>query len=226
MGLAASFPKELFGFVGHYESYAYTVVQEHGSWSLRRYASAVAAEVETSAGDDSSFMILAKYIGVFSTPENTVRSPVAMTTPVVSTPIAMTTPVVSTPIAMTTPVVSTSVAMTTPVVSAGSSMRFVLPSQYRTVEEAPAPTNNRVRLVATPEMDAAAITFSGRCNSMEEATVQYEELLGHIKSNGLEVAGPWSLHRFNPPYTLAPFRRNEVVVPVSTAAAPPQSMGA
>merc|ERR1719414_2206414 len=128
---------------------------------------------------------------------------------------------------MTTPVVSRSVAMTTPVVSAGSAMRFVLPSKYRSVEAAPAPTDKRVRLLAVPAMDAAAIAFSGRCENMSQAAEKYAELQGFLKDSELEVVGPWELHRFNPPYTLAPFRRNEVIVPVRTQQSPsPLSVGA
>merc|ERR1712048_1102290 len=103
MGLAWSASKEIFGATSHYESYAYETLEDHGNWSLRAYAPAVAAETSTS-DDNNGFMRLARYIGVFSTPENQSQDAVAMTTPVVNEAIAMTTPVVSETIAMTTPV--------------------------------------------------------------------------------------------------------------------------
>eukprot|EP00971_Amphidinium_carterae_P199331 3955702-Amphidinium_carterae.1 len=59
----AAFPLEVFGAVSHYESYAYTVVKDYGSWTVRRYAPAVAAQVQEGGGEDSSFMTLAAYIG-------------------------------------------------------------------------------------------------------------------------------------------------------------------
>jgi hypothetical protein len=196
MGLAWSASKEIFGATSHYESYAYRVLQDYGKWSVRQYAPAVAAET-VGGQDNNSFRHLARYIGVFSAPENDARSPVAMTTPVVSRPQA---------IAMTTPVVSS--------YSDDSCMRFVLPSEYTRVEDAPAPTNPKVRLVAIPACKMAAISFSGYCDGREDASGKYDDLISFMKGSGWAPAGQWELHRHNPPYTLGPFRTNEVVVPV------------
>lgn len=203
MGLAWSCSKEVFGATSHYESYAYTTVQDYGAWSVRRYVAAVAAETDSTDGDDKMFIRLARYIGVFATPENQQANTVAMTTPVVSQPIAMTTPVVS---------------------SAGSAeasiMRFILPSQYQQVEDAPVPTNPSVRLVVVPERQMAVLSFSGRCNGDDEATTKYKDLIEHMacthNADGSEwkAAGQWELHRHNPPYTLGMFRTNEILVPV------------
>mmetsp|Transcript_46509 Transcript_46509/g.73507 ORF Transcript_46509/g.73507 Transcript_46509/m.73507 type:complete len:216 (+) Transcript_46509:60-707(+) len=203
MGLALSFPGELFGRTSHYESYAYVVLKQYSGWSIRRYAPAVAAEVTSGNSDDRSFMRLAKYIGVFSTPENEARS-----MPNASEAIAMTTPVISEPIAMTTPVVSTKNM-------GSSSMRFVLPSKYTRACDAPMPTDAAVRLVDIPAKTVAAIQFSGRCEGCDAAAEKYEELCELLKQEGLTPSGTWELHRFNPPYTLAPFRTNEVLVPLA-----------
>jgi len=213
MGLPYSCFKEVFGATSHYESYAFEVVQDHGEWQLRRYLPAVAAETDAGADKQSegrAFQRLAKYIGVFSAPENVENGAVPMTTPVVSKPIAMTTPVVSQPITMTSPVVSSDAGGST-------TMRFVLPSIYKCVEDAPQPTNAKVRIVATPPMDMAAITFSGSLQRTEDAHEKFEELLDHIQGSGFSVDGPWELHRHNPPYTIPALRTNEVVVPVRRA---------
>eukprot|EP00408_Alexandrium_pacificum_P058242 CAMPEP_0171173684 /NCGR_PEP_ID=MMETSP0790-20130122/10347_1 /TAXON_ID=2925 /ORGANISM="Alexandrium catenella, Strain OF101" /LENGTH=221 /DNA_ID=CAMNT_0011638551 /DNA_START=47 /DNA_END=712 /DNA_ORIENTATION=- len=210
MGLAYSCAKEVFGAVGHYEAYAYTVVKDYGSWSLRRYQPAVAAQMLRAKGDDDKcFITLARYIGVFSTPENTARQvasgpeSIAMTVPVVNTGMAE-------PIAMTVPVVNTGEEATT--------MQFVLPSKYQSPEDAPLPSDPSVKLVAMPEREAAAMCFKGRCAGMAEASGKYQELLQLLKQEGYRPSGPWELHRFNPPYTLAPFRTNEIVVPVQADA--------
>merc|ERR1719265_1904020 len=171
MGLAWSASKEIFGATSHYESYAYTVLQDHGSWSVRQYAPAVAAETGGTGDDNSSFRNLARYIGVFSTPENRQGDAVAMTTPVVSQPIAMTTPVVSTPAA-----------------TEGTLMRFVLPSEYQNVSDAPVPTNSNVRIVPVPAQQMAALQFSGNCNGIEEASEKYDELLSLMKGSGWTAA--------------------------------------
>mmetsp|Transcript_49936 Transcript_49936/g.143540 ORF Transcript_49936/g.143540 Transcript_49936/m.143540 type:complete len:221 (-) Transcript_49936:119-781(-) len=207
MGLVLSFPGEVFGRIGHYESYAYSVLKDYGTWSVRRYAPAVAVETTgTGGGDDGSFMKLAKYIGVFSKPENTKRGAASSSAP---TAIAMTTPVISESVA---------VAMTTPVISdPGAAMKFVLPSKYRSAADAPAPTDPNVRLVDVPERAMAAIRFSGRCKGCQDpvAIERHQELLRLMRELGLEPAGAWELHRFNPPFTLARFRTNEVLVPVA-----------
>merc|ERR1712032_1650010 len=114
-----------------------------------------------------------------------------------------TTPVVSKP---TCPVVSSD--------SGGPTMRFVLPSMYKSVEDAPQPTNTKVRIVATPPMDMAVITFSGSIAHTEDAQDKFGELSDHLQGSGFSVAGPWELHRHNPPYTIPALRTNEVVVPV------------
>mmetsp|Transcript_78866 Transcript_78866/g.174607 ORF Transcript_78866/g.174607 Transcript_78866/m.174607 type:complete len:206 (+) Transcript_78866:88-705(+) len=196
MGLALSFPFEVFGSISHYESYKYAIVKDFGSWSLRRYAPAVA--VETGGGrDNDSFMRLASYIGVFSTPANAGRTAVSMTTPVVSEAVAMTTPVVSSGLG-----------------GQGSTMRFILPSKYGRIEDAPVPSDPEVRLAAVPEKTMAAIQFSGRCEGSGDAVAKYEELMHLMQGSGWVASGQWELHRFNPPYTLAPFRTNEVLIPV------------
>lgn len=194
--------KEVFGKTSHYESYAYTVVADHSTWQHRRYSKAIAAETDCGDDDNKGFMRLARYIGVFSDPENTRRDPVAMTTPVVNTTAA------SEPIAMTTPVVNAAAG-------GRETLRFVLPSAYRSVDDVPSPTDTRVRIVEVPAKDVAALRFNGWCAGTTAATARYRELAALIEGHGLKPAGAWELHRFNPPYTLGPLRTNEVVVPVT-----------
>eukprot|EP01083_Nonionella_stella_P018304 51028_1 len=76
------------------------------SYELRKYGERYTASVEYNKADDtgSPFRILARYIGVFGTPENEGSTSIAMTAPVVMedenknnnkpTAIAMTAPVV------------------------------------------------------------------------------------------------------------------------------------
>lgn len=201
MGLGVSMFSEVFGRVGHYEQYAYNVSSKREGWEVRRYAGVVAVQT-VGLVPDKCFMSLAKYIGVFSTPENTSKkgAPEA---------IAMTTPVVSRPekIAMTTPVVTSKSG------KSQSSMQFVLPSQYQLVEQVPVPTNPNLQLVQLPPRDMAVIQFSGYCDD-DSAVSKYNELVGMMVGSGVEAIGDWELHRFNPPYTLGPFRHNEVCIPV------------
>lgn len=213
MGAALSFPQEVFGRVGHYETYAHRVVKDYGAWTLRYYAPAVAVETGGNGDEDKNFIRLAKYIGVFSTPENKAQSPVAMTTPVISEAIAMTTPVITPePIAMTTPVISESGGGAP---GTSSPMQFILPSKYRKAADAPQPTDPEVRLRDVPAKVVAVLQFGGTCRGCEAAEPQRQELLSHVAAAGLEAEDGWELHRFNPPYTIPFFRTNEVVIPVS-----------
>merc|ERR1712060_1042380 len=120
-------------------------------------------------------MRLAKYIGVFSNPENKTRSG-----PQESENIAMTTPVISESIAMTTPVVSTTLKRN------ASCMRFVLPSKYTRACDAPVPTDSDIRVIDIPSKTVAAIQFSGRCDGCEAAIEKYEELCELLKKGGLQ----------------------------------------
>jgi len=179
----------------------------------------VAAEASSSKDGGKAFMKLAGYIGVLSAPKNTARPHSASSTSGSPEAVAITVPVISEPIAMTVPVISEPIAMTTPVVSEGSgdaeTMKFILPSKYRKAEDAPIPNDPSVQLSDVPEKFMAALQFSGRCDGRETAIVHYEELQKKMKEFGLEPAGPWELHRFNPPYTLAAFRTNEIIVPIN-----------
>lgn len=209
MGALLCFPLEVFGRTKHYETYAYKVVKHYGTWSVRHYAPAVAAETGgTGKDENNNFRCLAKYIGVFGKPENEAQAGVAMTVPVVSEQIAMTTPAVTTE----------AIAMTTPVVcepgERGSPMRFVLPSKYRKASEAPAPTDPEVRLVDIPAKVMAAIEFSGTCRGCGASEPQRQALLAHMAAAGLEADGVFELHRFNPPFTIPIFRHNEVLIPI------------
>eukprot|EP00121_Abeoforma_whisleri_P012913 Awhi_evm1s11920 len=51
------------------ESPAHEVIKVGQGYEIRKYPSAVAAEVMTN-GDDNGFRILANYIGVFGDPQN------------------------------------------------------------------------------------------------------------------------------------------------------------
>ena len=108
--------------------------RDNYKYEIRRYPAAVAAEVTSesigisgSRFTNEAFRILAKYIGVFSTPANKKRESVAMTAPVQTSSegekVAMTAPVITTTgekVAMTAPVITTTgekVAMTAPVIT-------------------------------------------------------------------------------------------------------------
>ena len=109
-----------------------------------------------------AFKLLAKYIGVFSAPQNTKRVPISEGEQKAE-PVAMTAPVQMGKACQAPEPEAEAVAMTTPVQmgrepgagerseDAGGSggfkgvMTFFLPKKYKSVDQAPAPTDNRVR---------------------------------------------------------------------------------
>merc|ERR1711959_263134 len=62
----------------------FDIVSEGKDFQVRRYHPAVAAQVKTT-DDNRGFTQLARYIGVFGTPENGSNQAVSMTAPVAST---------------------------------------------------------------------------------------------------------------------------------------------
>ncbi|TWI87175.1 SOUL heme-binding protein [Roseibium hamelinense] len=182
------------------EQPAYTVEQSSGQIEIRRYQATPAAEVTVegsrSAATRKAFGILFDYISG----ANQGNGKIAMTAPVRQAPdpqkISMTAPVTQAP--------------------AGADawqVAFFLPSQY-TVASAPKPDNEQVRIVSVPGGRVAAITFSGRWTdrNFEKHAAQLSTFIG---MNGLTATGAPVYAYFNDPFTLPPFRRNEVQIPIA-----------
>lgn len=179
---------------------------------IRHYAPCVAVETAcqslvSSDGNNNAFRRLAKYIGVFGTPENEAAQTVAMTAPVMNTK-------------------PQTVAMTAPVMNSNGMMQFLLPAKYQTVAEAPKPTNKDVHL---RQMDArwlAALTFSGTASDAvaEKRAAQLHAALvvAGILEQDSEM-GTFEVARFNPPWTIPPFKTNEVLMAVPPQQSTPNS---
>ena len=171
-----------------------------------------------------AFPMLARYIGVFGTPQNEAlegsdgsNEKIAMTAPVVMDPptekIAMTAPVVMDP--------SKSDQDSTKNTAAGAAMKFLLPSKYQTVEETPKPTNPAVKLELVQSGRCEAVhTFTGNFN-MKRATIEAKNFLDVLKQDDkIKVIGDWTAQGYNPPFALSFMKRNEIHVPVDPTAFP------
>jgi hypothetical protein len=114
------------------------------------------------------------------------------------------------------------IAMTAPVrqeSEADGSFRigFIAPSTL-SLKTAPLPDNPQVKLREVPAQRMAAVRYSGRWT--EKNYREHEaRLLAWVRSRGLTAAGPVVYARYNAPFVPWPMRRNEVMVPVSGAAA-------
>ena len=134
-------------------------------------------------------------------------------------------------VAMTAPVTlepqstSTKVAMTAPVAlqpepgSAGMAgaqrwrVHFVMPSQY-TMATLPTPINSAVALREVPAKRVAVATYSG-FNTESRVEEEAQALVAWMQARNLTPAGPAQLARYNPPWTLPVWRRNEIHIEIN-----------
>lgn len=130
----------------------------------------------------------------------------------------------ATKIAMTAPVTvepqSSKIAMTAPVTmepQLGSTQQwrvhFVMPSQY-TLATIPKPKNNAVTLLELPSKYFVVHRYSG-FNTMARVQEKTDEALAWAAQQSLKVVGTPQLARYDPPWTLPMFRRNEIMVEVA-----------
>jgi hypothetical protein len=127
-------------------------------------------------------------------------------------------------IAMTAPVTvepqSSKIAMTAPVTiepQSGSAQQwrvhFVMPSQY-TLANIPKPKNSAVTLHELPSKYFVVHRYSG-FNTEARVQEKTDEALAWAKQQSLKVVGTPQLSRYDPPWTLPMFRRNEIMVEVA-----------
>jgi hypothetical protein len=178
------------------ENPKYTVITSQGDIEIRQYAPMIAAQVqvkgERKEAIEAGFRLLADYI--FG--NNMAQQKIAMTAPVQQE---------STKIAMTAPVAQQYVG--------GSwQVSFVMPAQY-TMDTIPKPVNNRVVLTALPAKKMAVIRFNGR-GSEKNLQHHTEKLREYTTAKNLVLLGSPTYAFYNPPWTLPPLRRNEVMVEI------------
>jgi hypothetical protein len=191
------------------EQPSYTASQQSGPIEVRQYGSMVAAEVSV-AGDretasSAGFRALAGYI--FG--GNSGKKSIAMTAPVVQAQAQGQNQGQN-------QAKGQSIAMTAPVMQSGDgkewTVRFIMPKAM-TMQNLPTPNNPQVKLVPLKPASFAAIRFSG---SARETDIQRQTKLlqDYMTARSLKATGPASLARYDPPWTPAMMRRNEIMIPI------------
>ena len=175
----------------------YEVIKSQSNIEIRRYEPMIIAEVQMDGqrkdviGD--GFRLLADYI--FG--NNVVKRDIAMTAPVQQQK-------------------STKIAMTAPVQQQHKGdawqISFVMPSEHN-MDTLPQPVNNRVTLRKIPVKQFVVIIFSGM-NSDKNVEKHEDKLMEYIQSNNLSVTGSPKYAFYNPPWTLPPMRRNEIMIEI------------
>eukprot|EP00581_Thalassiosira_minuscula_P029820 CAMPEP_0183777996 /NCGR_PEP_ID=MMETSP0739-20130205/50411_1 /TAXON_ID=385413 /ORGANISM="Thalassiosira miniscula, Strain CCMP1093" /LENGTH=269 /DNA_ID=CAMNT_0026020259 /DNA_START=18 /DNA_END=824 /DNA_ORIENTATION=- len=186
------------------------------TYELRKYGERFAATVTyTSKTDEdtgSPFGTLARYIGVFGTPENEGSTSIAMTAPVVMEQGNNDNAQKPESIAMTAPVVMENTQ------EDGKSMKkmmFMLPAEYDDMSKIPKPTNPAVHIEEIPSEFGVVHRYNGKYTDVNNRNVA-KELGAQLMLDGLEgitedyVMEHFQFWGYNPPFTLPYFRRNEV----------------
>ncbi len=184
----------------------YQLLEKDGPFELRQYPAILAAETLVTGADfedagNSAFGRLFRYI----TGNNRTRTGIATTAPLVQT--ADRSPADGEKIAMTAPVIQQAGA------SGGYRVAFIVPAEY-TRETVPEPLDPAVRIVAVPARLVAAMTYPGR--SSEEMHRKHEKSLrAELVQRNLAAAGEPIAAQYDAPFVPGPFRRNEVLIPVT-----------
>ena len=176
----------------------YTVLLKEDELELRQYAALIVAETAVSGDMDSAssqgFRAIADFIfGNNKAPGQNTSAKIAMTAPVTVQPRAN-----------------------------DNSMReardwriqFVMPANY-TMATLPKPNNLAVQLREVPAQRFAVLRYSG-LNTESKVEDKTNELLAWVKSKNWQMVGSPQLSRYDPPWTLPMWRRNELRVEVTT----------
>ena len=106
--------------------------------------------------------------------------------------------------------------MTIPVTQSNTNdkmiMRFFLPGEY-SMQNAPEPTDTRVRIIDLPEQYFGVISYPGFA-SESNFEKHHKELRMVLLNDGLVITGPPVKATYNSPFTPPFLRRNEAMYPL------------
>ena len=196
------------------EEPAYEVLRKDGAMEIRKYAPFIVAQTWVQGDMDEAssrgFRLIADYIfgNNVAVGERTAAK-IAMTAPVTMAPEAA-----SQKIAMTAPVtMAPQAAASAPGAAQRWRVHFVMPRQY-TLATLPKPNNQEVQLEEVPAKWFAVLRYSG-LNTNARVQQRNEEAVAWVVAQKLTPLGPPQLARYDPPWTLPPFRRNEILVEIA-----------
>ena len=170
----------------------YTILKQTAEYEIRKYGDRLAVEAFETGGEDRAFSLLFSYISG----ANVLNSKVDMTTPVTQ----------SIKVDMTAPVTQEDINGT-------RIMRFFLPSKF-SMENAPIPTSDAVKLVIVHGKTYAVMRYSGR-SSDQNFSRKARKLIDALERDGVEVSSAPIKATFNGPLTPFFLRRNEVMIPIN-----------
>ena len=108
------------------------------------------------------------------------------------------------------------IPMTAPVLNRisveDSSMAFVMPEDF-SEENIPKPIQEALKIIEMPSGYYAVLSFKG-FNNQSKIEKKIKALQELLEKENLEKQSDFYLARFDPPFTLPPLRRNEILVKV------------
>ena len=175
----------------------YSVLLKEDTFELRQYAPQLIAETSVNGDMDSAssqgFRAIADFIfGNNKAPGQNASAKIAMTAPVTVQPRANDNSLRE---------------------ARDWRIQFVMPSQY-TMETLPKPNNQAVQLREVPAQRFAVLRYSG-LNTESKVEDKTQELLAWVKAKNWQMLGSPQLSRYDPPWTLPMWRRNEIRVEVT-----------
>jgi hypothetical protein len=189
------------GYAMAIEEPKFSLIEKSGDFELRLYNPMIIAETyvdgSLSEASNAGFRLIAGYIfGGNKSRKDSSSEKIPMTAPV------------------TLESSSQKIEMTAPVVVESKDnqwrVHFVMPAGY-TLNSLPIPNDSRVFLREIPEHKAAVIVFSGFAGE-DKVKDKTAVLLDWIKSKEFNAKSTPQLARYNPPWTLPFFRRNEILI--------------
>ena len=191
----------------------YEVVTADAQFEVRHYAPILIAETivegDMDAASSKGFRLIADFIfGNNQQADSDKKAKIAMTAPVTVEPqsskIAMTAPVTVEPQAAESSMKTTKTWR----------INFVMPSQY-TLATIPKPKNNAVTLREVPSKYFIVHKYSG-FNTVSRVQAKTDEAVEWATKRSYKIIGTPQLSRYDPPWTLPMFRRNEIMIEIAT----------
>ena len=196
----------------------YQVLLKRDDVEIRQYAPMLIAEVTVDGDMDQAsnngFRLIADYIfGNNQAAGKSESEKISMTAPVTIEPV-------SNKIEMTAPVTVVPSGDESSLQSAQRwRVNFVMPSKYN-LTNIPKPNNSQVVLKQIPEKYFVVYSYSG-FNTQSRVQDKSDKTMAWINQQGLKPIGTPQLSRYDPPWTLPMFRRNEIMIEINQ---PPTSI--
>jgi hypothetical protein len=176
------------------EEPSYKVLKKYTQFEVREYAPYIVAEVTVPGPADEAGNKAFEYLGGYIFGKNKGAKKIEMTAPVsqqqAPIKIEMTVPVIQKP------------------VDKEFVVQFTMPKEF-TMDTLPEPNNPKVKLRPVPSQHFAVIRYSGSWSQS-----LYEEKLAELKkalqTEGIKTQGEAIFSRYNAPFSIPFFRRNEI----------------